>query len=161
MCACVCVHVCAWATSLLTELSRALAKTVSLFSGCFGGWFFYIEIAPTSDSLGGKRVEWDKNYLIFSVYSNYISVLFPAAPFLSAHFVQMNETADLHFLGQLCGCDVLFLRFSPAERHAPLPLPLWSLSCIMIPSWTLRLAFWVSSECWMAPARHWYSVLGW
>lgn len=119
MCACVC----AWATSLLTELIRALAKTVSLFSGCFRGWFFYIEIAPTSDSLSGKRVEWDKNYLIFSVYSNYISVLFPAAHFLSAHFVQMNETADLHFLGQLCGCDVLFLRFSPAERHVPLPFP--------------------------------------
>lgn len=123
MCACVCVHVCAWATSLLTELSRALAKTVSLFSGCFGGWFFYIEIAPTSDSLGGKRVEWDKNYLIFSVYSNYISVLFPAAPFLSAHFVQMNETADLHFLGQLCGCDVLFLRFPRQKDTLLSPYP--------------------------------------
>lgn len=43
---------------------------------------------------------------------------------------------------------------------SPFP-PLILILSIVIPSWTLRLAFWVSSECWMASAQHGCSVSGW
>lgn len=79
----------------------------------------------------------------------------------------------LHFIGQLCGCGVLFLKFPRQYRpsvagrrqkdttlsHFSFP-PLIFILSILTPSWILRLVFWVSSECWMTPAQHWHSVLG-
>lgn len=137
-CVHVCAHVCAWATSLLTELIRALAKRVSLFSGCFRGWFFYIEIAPkkkkrkklhrcqilsVEKGLSGTKIIWFSAFILIIFQFYFQQLLF----FLLILFKGTRQQISIF----LVSCVDVMLSFwgFPRQKDTFLSLfPLWSLS---------------------------------